>query len=171
VTGDELRERTERLAELLAEGERTGCFDAVVEEMYAPEAVYTTDYAGVMCVRAEGIREIRATHYDRDMSLGWEGWSFPYQGIYVAPPDRAIAQWVNRGPGLREDGSHFETPGVSLLTYDEEGRIVDQRDFFDVAHQMRLCDELEAAGLLNPKLKESWVLPMKQRLIEMLSGG
>jgi hypothetical protein len=37
-----------------------------------------------------------------------------------------------------------------------------------MAHQMRLCDELEAAGLLDAKLKTDWVIPMKRRLIDML---
>jgi hypothetical protein len=39
---------------------------------------------------------------------------------------------------------------------------------FDVAHQMNPCDELEDAGLLSPKLKEEWVVPMKRRLMTML---
>ena len=39
---------------------------------------------------------------------------------------------------------------------------------FDLAHQMRLCDDLEEAGLLSSQLKEEWVLPMKARLIEQL---
>jgi hypothetical protein len=33
---------------------------------------------------------------------------------------------------------------------------------------MRLCDELDDAGLLSPQLKENWVRPMKAKLIEML---
>ena len=39
---------------------------------------------------------------------------------------------------------------------------------FDIGHQMELCDELEAAGLLLPRLKEEWVIPMKKRLLAML---
>jgi hypothetical protein len=33
---------------------------------------------------------------------------------------------------------------------------------------MRLCDELEDAGLLNENLKRDWVIPMKKRLVDML---
>jgi hypothetical protein len=33
---------------------------------------------------------------------------------------------------------------------------------------MKLCDELEAAGLLSAHLKEHWVKPMKQRMREQL---
>ncbi len=36
---------------------------------------------------------------------------------------------------------------------------------------MKLCDELEAAGLLDPGLKKEWVIPMKKRLIDMLSAN
>jgi len=36
---------------------------------------------------------------------------------------------------------------------------------------MRLCDELDEAGLLDPKLKTEWVLPGKKRIIDMLSKG
>jgi len=35
---------------------------------------------------------------------------------------------------------------------------------FDLAHQMKLCDDLEDAGLLSSQLKEQWVLPMKLKL-------
>jgi hypothetical protein len=40
---------------------------------------------------------------------------------------------------------------------------------FDLAHQMKLCDELEDAGLLSTELKQQWVLPMKARLTEQLA--
>jgi hypothetical protein len=33
---------------------------------------------------------------------------------------------------------------------------------------MHLCDELDAAGLLSAELKRNWVIPMKQKLIDML---
>lgn len=31
-------------------------------------------------------------------------------------------------------------------------------------HQMVLCDELDAAGLLSPRLRNEWVEPMKARV-------
>ncbi len=46
-----------------------------------------------------------------------------------------------------------------------------QYDLFDLAHQMHLCDELDAAGLLSPKLKAEWVQPVKKRLMHMLAQG
>jgi hypothetical protein len=40
---------------------------------------------------------------------------------------------------------------------------------FDLTHQMKLCDDLEDAGLLSAQLKEQWVLPMKAKLGEQLA--
>ena len=60
---------------------------------------------------------------------------------------------------------------MSFITYGGDGKFSSQYDLFDLAHQMHLCDELDAAGLLNPKLKAEWVQPAKKRLIEMLNQG
>ncbi len=75
---------------------------------------------------------------------------------------------MNRGPGRRPNGDYYETHGVSFITYGGEGKFSAQLDLFDLAHQMHLCGELEDAGLLSPKLKAEWVVPMKRRLIAML---
>ena len=100
---------------------------------------------------------------------GWEGWTFPYQDVYVGEGNKLITHWLNRGPVTKADGSYFESPGVSFLELDGEGKICNQFDVFDLAHQMKLCDDLEEAGLLSAELKQNWVLPMKQKLIDMLS--
>ncbi|MAD63292.1 nuclear transport factor 2 family protein [Haliea sp.] len=141
-----------------------------VDQIYARDCVYTCEYAGVMQVTARGIDEIKATHYGRDMQAGWEGWTFPYLGVYTGSDNRLITHWMNRGPGERSDGSYYETPGVSFITLDGDAKIIRQFDLFDLAHQMRLCDELEEAGLLSPALKENWVQPMKARLQEQLAS-
>lgn len=140
-----------------------------VDEMYAPACIYTCEYAGTMLVTADGIDEIKATHYGRDMQKGWEGWTFPYEGVYVGTDNRVVTHWLNRGPGQRPDHSHYQTPGISFLSFDENCQIVRQLDLFDLAHQMQLCDELEDAGLLSAELKENWVLPMKNKLQMQLS--
>jgi hypothetical protein len=140
-----------------------------VDQMYAKKCCYTCEYAGTMLVTADGIDEIKATHYGRDMQKGWEGWTFPYEGVYVGSDDRVVTHWLNRGPGSRSDGSFYQTPGISFLTFNTEGRICRQFDMFDLAHQMHLCDELEDAGLLSAELKQSWVLPMKAKLQEQLA--
>jgi hypothetical protein len=124
-----------------------------------------------MEVVADGIDEIKATHYDRDMQVGWEGWSFPYEGVYTGSDNRLVTHWLNRAPGKRADGSYYQTPGVSFIQLNEEARICRQFDMFDLAHQMTLCDELENAGLLSVQLKQQWVIPMKLKLETQLANN
>jgi hypothetical protein len=140
-----------------------------VDQMYAKNCVYTCEYAGTMQVMANGIDQIKATHYGRDMQVGWEGWTFPYMGVYVGGDNKIVTHWMNRGPGQKPNGSYYETPGISFITFDNNAQICQQFDLFDLAHQMKLCDDLEQAGLLSAQLKESWVIPTKARLAEMLS--
>jgi hypothetical protein len=142
-----------------------------VDQMYAKKCCYTCEYAGTMLVTADGIDEIKATHYGRDMQVGWEGWTFPYMGVYAGTNNSIITHWMNRGPGRRADGEYYETPGVSILTIDSDARIIRQFDMFDLAHQMKLCDELESQGQLSPDLKENWVTPMKAKLVAQLNEG
>jgi hypothetical protein len=157
LSNDVLRATADKLIAAHAEASRTTDWTFFVDELYAGDCVYTCQYAGVMEVTANGIDEIKATH------------TFPYMGVYTGTDNRLVTHWMNRGPGKREDGSYFETPGISFLTLDDEAKICRQFDMFDLAHQMRLCDDLEEAGLLSPQLKDEWVLPMKGRLIEQLN--
>ncbi len=158
-----------RLIKFHAQAQRDNEWTFFVDEMYHPDCVYTCEYAGTMVVAANGIDEIKSTHYGRDMAHGWEDWTFPYIGTYVNGKGQGITHWMNRGPGRRANGEFYETPGVSFMDFTADGQIIRQLDMFDLAHQMKLCDELDAAGLLADTLRENWVLPMKQKLIEMLS--
>jgi len=164
-----LRATADKLIRAHAEASRTNEWTFFVDELYAPNCIYTCEYAGVMRVVADGIDEIKATHYGRDMQVGWEGWTFPYQGVYTGTDNRLVTHWLNRGPGRRPDGGFYETPGISFITLDSNARIWRQFDMFDLAHQMHLCDELEDAGLLSAELKQNWVLPMKARLDQQLA--
>lgn len=168
---ERLQQRANELIRYHQEATARNEWTFFVDELYADDCVYTCEYAGTFQVRSEGIQQIKDTHYGRDMAYGWEGWSFPYQGVYVGNDNRIVTHWLNRGPGLRPDGTFFETPGVSFIRFNVAGKIHEQLDVFDLAHQMKLCDELEAAGLLSPTLKESWVLPMKRKLIAQLQPG
>ncbi len=165
-----LRATANKLIAAHQEASRSNDWLFFVDELYADDCIYTCEYAGVMNVTANGIDEIKATHYGRDMRVGWEGWSFPYEGVYVGTDNRLVTHWLNRGPGLKPDGSHYQTPGISFITLNSQARICRQFDMFDLAHQMKLCDELEAAGLLSAQLKEQWVIPMKQKLQRQLAG-
>ena len=164
-----LRATADKLIAAHAEASRSNEWTFFVDELYAVDCIYTCEYAGTMLVTANGIDEIKATHYGRDMRVGWEGWTFPYMGVYTGSGNSLITHWLNRGPGLRPDGTHYETPGVSFITLDAGAKICRQFDVFDLAHQMLLCDELEDAGLLSAQLKAQWVLPNKERLRQQLA--
>jgi len=164
-----LRATANKLIAAHEEASRTNDWLFFVDELYARNCIYTCQYAGVMDVTAHGIDEIKATHYGRDMKVGWEGWTFPYIEVYTGVGNKLVTHWMNRGPGLRADGSYFETPGISFLTLDSEASICRQFDMFDLAHQMKLCDDLEDAGLLSAQLKQQWVLPMKAKLEAQLA--
>lgn len=161
----EIVDTVERLIAAFQECERRNSWSWLADEFYHENCVYDCQYGGVMPVVANGREEIRRTHYGRDMDVGsgWEGWTFPYMG-YAVNGDQIITHWLNRGPGQRPDGSHYETHGVSFITYGGDGKFIRQSDMFDIGHQMVLCDELDAAGLLSPRLKAEWVEPMKARI-------
>ena len=160
--------RAAALQAAFVEAARRNEWGWIADEFYADNCEYLCEYGGTMKVLAKTRAEIKATHYGREMLVGWEGWSFPIDR-YATNGNNIITHWWCRGPGTRKDGSYFQTPGVSFITINDAGKIISQLDLFDMAHQMHLCDELEDAGLLSPKLKENWVQPMKQKLIEMLS--
>lgn len=167
ITQAQVEARAKALTTAFEEAARRDEWSWIADEFYASDCRYLCEYAGTMRVLAASRDEIRATHYGRDMRVGWEGWSFPIER-YAVSGNRIITHWWNRGPGQRPDGSHYQTPGISFITVGDDGLFTEQLDLFDLAHQMHLCDELEAAGLLSPKLKEMWVVPTKRRLIEML---
>ena len=170
LTDSALRTAADKLIRYHRRASEIGEWTFFVDEMYAVDCVYTCEYAGTFLVEARGIDEIKATHYGRDMQVGWDGWSFPYDDVYVGTDNRIVTHWWNRGPGRRSDGSYFQTPGVSFITFDDNSQITRQFDVFDLAHQMKLCDELEAAGLLAHSLKKQWVTPTKARLAEQLQN-
>lgn len=157
------------LREAFKEAERRNTWSWIADKFYHEDCVYTCPFGDFRMTVARGRDEIRQTHYGRDMDVGsgWAGWSFPILD-YAINGDQIISHWVNRGPGRRPDGSYYEQHGVSFITYGGGSKFASQYDLFDIAHMMKLCDELEDAGLLNPKLKEEWVIPMKRLLIEGL---
>ncbi len=165
----DLHAATQRLIDAHHQAEQSNEWIFFVDELYDRQCLYTCEYAGTMRVVADGIGEIKATHYGRDMQRGWEGWTFPYQGVYAGTDNRVVTHWLNRGPGRKADGGYYDTPGISFIRFNDNSKIVSQFDMFDLAHQMLLCDELEDAGLLSLELKENWVLPMKIKLQTQLA--
>ncbi len=164
---EQIEARAAALQAAFVEAARRNEWAWIADEFYARDCQYLCEYGGTMRVFASNRDEIRATHYGRDMMVGWEGWSFPIER-YATQGNQIITHWWNRGPGKRADGGHYQTPGVSFITVGDDGLFTYQLDLFDLAHQMHLCDELEDAGLLSPILKDNWVIPTKRRLIAML---
>lgn len=161
-----------RLREAFVEAEQRNTWSWIADELYHEDATYFCPYGGIMPVFARNREEIRATHYGRDMDVGsgWTGWSFPIIDFAVNG-NSIFSRWVNRGPGRRPDGSFFETEGVSFITYGGGGKFSSQYDLFDIGHQMKLCDELKEAGLLNETLENDWVKPMKRRILDGVNSG
>lgn len=167
ISAEQVAARAAAMQSAFFEAAARNEWEWIADVFYAERCEYVCEYAGTMRVRARSREEIRATHYGRDMKVGWEGWSFPIER-YTTHGNRIITHWWNRGPGRRADGSFYQTPGVSFITVGDDGLFTNQLDLFDLAHQMHLCDELEDAGLLSPQLKQNWVIPTKRRLITML---
>ena len=168
LSREQLEDRAAAMQAAFVEAARRNQWGWIADEFYADDCEYLCEYGGTMRVQARSRAEIKATHYGREMLVGWEGWSFPIER-YTTHGSQIITHWWNRGPGTRADGSYFQTPGVSFITVNDAGLFTYQLDLFDLAHQMNLCDELEAAGLLSATLKQNWVIPMKRKLIAMLS--
>ena len=162
----DVRAAAEKLSAAHSKASQVTDWTFFVDESYTPDAEYICEYAGVRVTKAVGRAEIKATHYGEDMG-GFEDWTFPYEG-YGVNGNQIITWWWNRGPGKRPNGEYYQSPGVSFITYAGDGMFSRQHDMFDLGHQMRICDDLEDAGLLNPRLKEIWVKPMKKLLIESL---
>ena len=160
------------LRDAFVEAERRNSWSWIADAFYHEDATYYCAYGGAMPVFARSRAEIAATHYGRDMDVGsgWAGWSFPIF-TWAINGNEIISRWKNRGPGQRADGGFYETDGVSFITYGGGGKFSAQIDLFDISHQMKLCDELKAAGLLHPALERDWVAPMKRRIIDALQQG
>ena len=169
---EELEAAIVALRDAFVEAEKRNSWSWIADELYHENATYYCPYGGAMPVFARSREEISQTHYGRDMDVGsgWAGWSFPITSFAVNG-DQIFSRWVNRGPGRRPDGSYYETEGVSFITYGGDGKFSSQYDLFDIGHQMKLCDELKEAGLLDPTLEREWVAPMKRRIIDSLTQG
>jgi ketosteroid isomerase-like protein len=71
---------------------------------------------------------------------GLEGWSFPHQWRCI-DGNRVVAAWKNRLPGRREDGSHYEAQGISILLYAGGGLFSYEEDLLNMVHVFELIEE------------------------------
>lgn len=77
-----------------------------------------------------------------DSMRGLEEWSFPIHAVaYDTETGTILNHWVNRLPGTRPNGTFYDVPGASVLTYAGNGKISRQMDLFDTAWMFRAIKE------------------------------
>lgn len=83
-----------------------------------------------------GLPAIRA--FLKESMTGLDDWSFPISAVaYDSEHGVILNHWANRLPGTRPDGTFYEVPGASVLTYAGNGKISRQMDLFDTKWMMR----------------------------------
>jgi len=106
----------------------------MVAEVYTEDATFDDPDWG----HYEGQDEIRA--FLSKSMIGLEEWEFPLQWMTI-DEDRVIIHWMNRLPGQRPDGSHYEAPGFTVLTYAGGGRFSKEVDVVNMVHVAELIEE------------------------------
>lgn len=71
---------------------------------------------------------------------GLEGWTFP-QEFCLIDGDLIVTRWMNRLPGQRADGSHYEAPGISTIYYAGGGLFRFEEDILNMVHVHELIRE------------------------------
>jgi ketosteroid isomerase-like protein len=79
--------------------------------------------------RVEG-RDAIATFMDESMA-GLDDWRFPEQWT-IAEGNRVVTFWWNRLPGTRADGTPYQAPGISILTYAGDGKFSHEVDLLNM---------------------------------------
>ena len=105
-------------------------------ELFAPDASYLDSVWGW----SHGAERITA--FLEASMRGLDDWSFPICAVaYDSDRGAVLNHWLNRLPGERPDGTHYDVPGSSLIAFDVDGLIVRQMDLFDTRWMMRTIDE------------------------------
>ena len=103
-------------------------------ELFADDATYIDPAWG----RVDGIDAI--TEFLRDSMAGLEDWLFPVEWVAI-DGDHVVVKWIQRLPGQRADGSHYDNSGVSLLTYAGGGRFSRSEDHLNMLHVYEVIAE------------------------------
>ena len=120
---------------------------AVRERMDAGEggwedmaALFTDDatYIDPAWGRIDGIDAVRS--FMRESMAGLEDWLFPIEWIAI-DGDHVTVKWIQRLPGERADGSHYDSSGLSLLTYAGGGRFSRSEDHLNMLHVYEVIAE------------------------------
>jgi hypothetical protein len=137
------REQTKAAFErfhLLAKGDHAGGDWERMGEMYAEEATYFDAFYGWI----HGRQAI--TRWLSESMKGLEKWSYPVQWVAI-DEGRVVVHWLNRLPGHRPDGSYYEFPGISAITYGDDGLVVRQLDLYDVVETLQTVAEASTGPL------------------------
>src|SRR4051794_6553088 len=125
------------VAAYVAVRERMDAGDGGWEDMAAPfthDATYVDPAWGLI----EGNDAIRA--FMQESMAGLEDWLFPIEWIAI-DGDHVVVKWIQRLPGRRADGSHYDNSGVSLLTYAGGGRFSRSEDHLNMLHVYEVIAE------------------------------
>ncbi len=96
-------------------------------DLFTDDASYIDPAWGLI----QGNAAIRG--FMRDSMAGLEDWLFPIEWIAI-DGDHVVVKWIQRLPGERADGSHYDNSGVSLLTYAGGGRFSRSEDHLNMLH-------------------------------------
>lgn len=87
-----------------------------------------------------GLSDIRT--FLRESMAGLDDWEFPIEAVaYDLDNGVIITHWLNRLPDTRADGSHYDVPGTSVITYAGGGRISRQMDLYDTGALKKVMAE------------------------------
>ena len=131
---DEIRETYRRYVQTREQVQAGTAGWETLADFFTDDAVFIDPAWG----RIDGIAQIR--EFLRDSMAGLDGWTFPHQWD-VVEGNRIVALWMNRLPGTREDGTHYEAPGVSILEYAGDGKFSSETDILNMVHIFELLGE------------------------------
>ena len=117
------RDEVEKAFEHYMEVQQARNWPALADE-FTDDAVYEEAHFGTFRGREE-IREFLAKSM-ADLS----DWTFPTQWVAI-DGSRVVFKWLNRLPGQRADGSHYEFPGITILEYAGDKRWSYEEDVYN----------------------------------------
>jgi ketosteroid isomerase-like protein len=117
---------------------------APLADYYADDAVYRYTMGGFGERVARGKEQVRELVMERDMT-GFDGWTFPYEWV-VIDGDKVMTKWYNQAPYERDDGSPYRVVGMSAIRLNDDLKIVEMTDNFDLAALLAMIEELKAKG-------------------------
>ncbi len=142
---------------LLSKGAYAGGDWEKMGHIYAENATYHDAFYGWL----HGRKAI--TEWLHDSMIGLEEWSYPVQWV-VIDEGRVVVHWLNRLPGKRPDGSYYEFPGMSAITFNDDAQIIRQVDIYDGIETLETVFEAKLGPVgralrgfvawLGPKMRE-----------------